>query len=116
VFFLFTPLIFRPAPGDADTDPNHVNLRRTPEADAQGLNRLERGQYFFAAARRAAGARGLPFRWRLRTVGGAGHDSAKMSPDAAEFMADFANNEYNSSSSSNIHSFNMQKDIHGHLH
>jgi len=64
--------------GDQDTDPEHRYLRRTPEAMRQGPHRFARGQYFLEAGRAAAAARGVPFRWRLQTVPGVGHDNAGM--------------------------------------
>lgn len=73
--------------GDQDNDPNHPELRRTPQAMAQGTNRLARGQAFFAQAEQAAKDLGGPlagqFAWQLRVVPGAGHDNAKMSRAAA---------------------------------
>jgi hypothetical protein len=54
------------------------NLRMTPEADRQGLNRLARGKSFFAAAKAKAEALGVPFNWRLVTVPGVGHQGTKM--------------------------------------
>ena len=48
--------------GDQDTDPNHDSLRRTPEALAQGVHRMARGQAFFESARSRAERLGLPFR------------------------------------------------------
>lgn len=77
--------------GDQDNDPNHPELRRTPQAMAQGTNRFARGQAFFTQAEQAAKELGSPsggqfvrpFAWQLRVVPGAGHDNAKMSRAAA---------------------------------
>ena len=68
--------------GEADEDPQHPSLRRTPEALAQGPHRLARGQAFFSAASDAAAALGVPFAWQLLTVPGAGHDNRSMAPAA----------------------------------
>jgi hypothetical protein len=67
--------------GDADTKRTE-NLRQTPEADAQGMNRLERGKNFFAIAQEKAIEMGVPFNWQAATVAGVGHDGAAMA-DAA---------------------------------
>lgn len=67
--------------GEADTRRTE-NLRQTPEADAQGMNRLERGKNFFAIAQEKAAEMGVPFNWQAATVSGVGHDGAAMA-DAA---------------------------------
>ena len=67
--------------GDADTKRTD-NLRQTPEADAQGMNRLERGKKFFAVGQAKAEEMGVPFNWQAATVSGVGHDGAAMA-DAA---------------------------------
>ncbi|MGK2927717.1 MAG: hypothetical protein ACSLE2_19045 [Lysobacterales bacterium] len=72
--------------GDADTDPQHPSLRRTPEALAQGAHRFARGQAFFATARVAAADLQVPFGWRLATVPGADHDNIKMAPAAVPYL------------------------------
>ncbi len=64
------------------------NFRTTPEADAQGRSRFERGHRYFDSARRAAARLGVPFRWELRTVEGVGHSNGRMAPDAARALAD----------------------------
>lgn len=73
--------------GTADTDRSDPDLRKTPEADAQGPHRLARGQAFFAAARRAAAALDAPFGWSIRTVPGVGHSNGKMAKAAAPLLA-----------------------------
>jgi poly(3-hydroxybutyrate) depolymerase len=72
--------------GEADTDEQHQSLRHTPESDAQGLNRLARGHYFFAHAQAAAAALGAPFHWRLATVPGVAHINKDMAPFAARHL------------------------------
>ena len=67
--------------GEADVERTD-NLRQTPEADAQGMNRLERGKKFFAVAQEKAAEMGVPFNWQAATVAGVGHDNAAMA-DAA---------------------------------
>lgn len=74
--------------GEADVKrPN--NLRRTPEADRQGLNRLERGKNFFETAKKKAAELGVPFNWRLVTVPGVGHSGAKMGNAAMQVIKEY---------------------------
>lgn len=73
--------------GTADTDRSDPDLRKTPEADAQGPYRLARGQTFFVRAERAAKDMGTPFGWRLVTVPGIGHSNAGMAEAAARLIA-----------------------------
>lgn len=70
--------------GTADTDPNHVNLRRTPEAMAQGPYRYARGQFFYAAGQRQAKAMGVPLGWKLATAPDVAHVDKDMAPYAVE--------------------------------
>ncbi len=59
------------------------NVRQTPEANRQGRDRLARGKFYFAAAKRAADRVGGRFNWRLETVPGVGHDNRGMAISAA---------------------------------
>lgn len=68
--------------GEADVDPNSSALRHTPEADAQGLFRFARGQFFFARARAEAAALNAPFNWNLATAPGIAHSNKGMAPFA----------------------------------
>jgi len=72
--------------GEADNDPNHRYLRRASEAMAQGAHRFERGQIFFATARKFAEGIGARFAWELETVPGVGHSNRKMAPAAAKLL------------------------------
>jgi hypothetical protein len=45
--------------GTADTNRDDPDLRKTPEADAQGPHRFARGQAFFAQGQQAAAARNV---------------------------------------------------------
>jgi predicted esterase len=73
--------------GELDRDSNHPQLRRTPQAMAQGANRHERGEAFFKEARGRAAELGVPFGWHIQGVPGAGHENSKMSrPAAAALM------------------------------
>ena len=71
--------------GDADTL-RSAALRKTPEADAQGRNRFERGNRFYEYCRDDAAARGVPFNWEIAYVKGSGHSDAKMSPEAVRLL------------------------------
>ena len=62
------------------------NFRKTPEAMRQGATRLDRGKYYFEAAKREAEKLSAPFNWRLVLVPGVGHDNAKMAGTAAEIV------------------------------
>ncbi len=72
--------------GTEDTDPNHTNLRRTPEAMAQGAHRFARGQYFYDAGQRQAKDLGAPLAWKLATAPGVGHVDRDMAPFAVDIL------------------------------
>ena len=71
---------------EQDNDPNHPQLSKTPEAEAQGPNRFARGHTFFREAHKCAAQLGAPFRWRLRYVHGAGHSPKRVSSSAAALL------------------------------
>ncbi len=73
--------------GDADIDPEHRQLSRTPGANAQGPHRFARGHTFFEHARKAAAAQGVPLAWSLEVAPGVAHSNARMAPHAARFVA-----------------------------
>lgn len=74
--------------GELDIDPNRSDLRRTPQAMAQGLHRFERGQNFMKEADARAMELGASLRWRVVHVPGAAHENSKMAgPAAAALMA-----------------------------
>lgn len=62
--------------GQRDTDPRDPSLLRNPLADRQGVQRLQRGRAFFAAASRTARVQALRFGWRAVEVPGLGHSHA----------------------------------------
>ena len=72
--------------GTADTDPNHPELRRTPEAMAQGPHRFARGQFFYAAGQKQAAALGVPFGWKLAMAPGVEHFDKDMAGFAVEWL------------------------------
>lgn len=72
--------------GTADIDPNHHQLRRTPEAMAQGPNRLERGRHFFAAGQATASRLRARFGWHLAYAEGIAHSNSGMAGAAAPLL------------------------------
>jgi poly(3-hydroxybutyrate) depolymerase len=69
--------------GDADSDPDHVQLPRDPGAMRQGPHRFARGLNYFALACREAAAAGVPLAWKLRIAPGIAHSNPGMAPFAA---------------------------------
>lgn len=72
--------------GEADNDPNHRSLTRTPETNAQGPHRFGRGQAFFARADGLADAAGEVFAWRCALAPGLAHDNALAARYASELI------------------------------
>ena len=75
--------------GDRDIDPHHPDLRRTPEAMAQGEHRFARGHAFFERARLAAVENNTPFAWSLRIAPGVAHSNGRMAPHAAPLVGSY---------------------------
>lgn len=73
--------------GDQDTDPNGKNLRKTPEAMAQGPHRFARGIYFLKMASAAAKASKFKLNWRFKVIPNVGHDNKGMAIAAAALIA-----------------------------
>lgn len=74
--------------GDQDTDPNDSSLRHTPEADAQGLFRYDRGLYYFSESQRICKAGSMAFGWKKTVVPGVAHDYNAMLKAAIKELAD----------------------------
>ena len=74
--------------GREDVDRNDPDLRKTPEADAQGPNRFARGLTMFKRAKAAAEAQGVELKWGLAIVDDASHSNAQMAQAAAGFVDD----------------------------
>ncbi len=72
--------------GGADRDVNADKLRKTPEAERQGPNRLARGMTMYRVGKALAEQLGVEFNWQLVIVEGADHDNAKMAPAAATLV------------------------------
>lgn len=73
--------------GREDVDEESSNLRKTPEAQKQGPNRLTRGLTMYSVAKARAEELGLPFNWQMFVIKGADHNNAKMVPAAAAIAA-----------------------------
>lgn len=72
--------------GSSDNNPNSATLRHTPQADAQGLHRLARAQYFYQKAENLADSLGLAFTWRLSVIPGLGHQFVDALPYSADLL------------------------------
>ncbi len=64
--------------GGADVDPNHSALDKTCMAEAQGLNRLERGNAYFAHVTKRAKMQNVTLRHTRIEVPGVAHDADRM--------------------------------------
>ncbi len=60
--------------GSLDTDPNSSALRHNAESDAQGLNRVERAEYYFNECQKQASANGFSLVWKFKKNAGIEHD------------------------------------------
>jgi hypothetical protein len=76
--FLATRFTVLLGTADTATAADDDLVRGTPEAEAQGRNRLERGRYYFATGRAQAATLGAEFAWRLEEAPRAGHDAARV--------------------------------------
>ena len=74
--------------GDRDTTTADADdlVRGTPEAEAQGSTRIERGRFYFRVAQAKAKELQTGFAWRLAVVPRAGHDAARMIESAGFFL------------------------------
>ncbi|MDQ0203568.1 alpha/beta hydrolase [Pectinatus haikarae] len=76
--------------GDEDVNRSEV-FRKTSLADMQGKTRFARGSNFFTGAKETAENIGVPFRWQLLTVRGAGHNDSEIAKEAAKLINDGGN-------------------------
>jgi hypothetical protein len=72
--------------GSEDNDPDDPDVRHTPEADAQGLNRWARAQHFYQRGQQAAQSLATPFGWTFASVPGCGHSNGCVVPHAAQVL------------------------------
>ena len=68
--------------GELDNDGADSSLRHNPASDLQGLNRLDRANYFYTKSQGYAQTTESEFNWKLYIVPNSGHDATKMSNDA----------------------------------
>lgn len=73
--------------GGLDADPDSANLRHTPEADAQGAHRFERGGHFYERSAEIALEVCEDFRWQREIIAGVGHSQSGMAERAAPWLA-----------------------------
>lgn len=72
--------------GDRDIDTEADKLRKTPEAELQGKNRLSRGHTMYRVGKAKAIELDVQFNWRLQVVPGAGHVNQQMTGAAAALV------------------------------
>jgi hypothetical protein len=72
--------------GTSDNNPNASSLRRNAQADAQGLHRLARAQYFYNNAAQNASSLSLPFTWQLAIIPGLSHNYVAALGHAADLL------------------------------
>ncbi|MDJ0578806.1 hypothetical protein [Crocosphaera sp.] len=72
--------------GTKDTDENDQHLRKTPEANQQGKNRLVRGRFFYETARNIAIEDNIDFQWQLIEVEGVNHSNSEISKAAMNLI------------------------------
>jgi len=83
--FFETPFVVLLGERDTSTSATDRQVRGTPEAQAQGATRLDRGKFYFAAGEAQAKALSAEFAWRLAIVPRAGHAAGEMI-DSAGFL------------------------------
>jgi hypothetical protein len=72
--------------GSNDNDPNSPGLRHNPQADAQGMNRLSRANYFFNFSKNQALQNKINFNWELSVATGLNHDYGPAINNAADLI------------------------------
>ena len=72
--------------GQNDNDPNDPALRKTPEANLQGLHRLSRGRYFINQSDSISQSLNFSSNWVKKELSNVGHEQQKMAVFAAQEM------------------------------
>jgi hypothetical protein len=72
--------------GALDNNSSDSSLRHNTASGLQGLNRLDRANYFFAKNQAYAQAVYSEFNWQFRVVPNSGHDATKMSNNAVRIL------------------------------
>ncbi|MDY6084479.1 MAG: alpha/beta hydrolase [Dialister sp.] len=62
-------------------------FRKTPEAEAQGKNRMERGRAYFARCKKMSAHLVVELQWKLDVVAGVGHDGKGMAEGAMAILS-----------------------------
>ena len=79
-----------------DTDPNSSGLRHNTTVDnQQGLNRLDRGRYFFNKAQTISNTLNYTYNWQRQEVAGVGHDPQLMANNALSLLSQTSTNDVN---------------------
>lgn len=81
--YLSKPIVLQLALGDTIRE---SFLRKTPEAERQGRNRVERGRNFWSYIHRLAASRGWECNWRKIEEPGIGHESVPMGKQAVPLL------------------------------
>lgn len=81
--YLSKPIVLQLALGDTVRE---SFLRKTPEAERQGRNRLERGRSFWSYLHRLAASGGWKCNWRKVEEAGIGHESVPMGKQAVPLL------------------------------
>ena len=68
--------------GELDNNGSDPTLRHNSASDLQGLNRLERANYFFSKSQIYANTIQSTFNWQFNTVANSGHNATLMSNNA----------------------------------
>jgi hypothetical protein len=72
--------------GQLDNNANDPSLRHNAFADAQGLNRLDRANYFFQKSQAYATSANTTFNWKFNIVPNSGHDAQLMMDAAVKLL------------------------------
>ena len=72
--------------GELDNNGSDSSLRHNTASDLQGLNRLERANYFYTNSQSYALKMNSKFNWKFHIVSNSGHDPTKMSNDAINLL------------------------------
>jgi hypothetical protein len=101
--------------GENDNDPNSAGLRHNNVLDnQQGLNRFDRGNYFYNYSMSFAEEINVFFNWELYTVPNVGHNAQEMANDALEYLL-AANLNVNNLNPSNLKFFPNPSSTHIYL-
>ena len=72
--------------GRLDNNGSDPSLRHNTASDLQGLNRLDRANYFFSKSQIYSNTTQSTFNWQFHTVANSGHDAVLMSNDAINLL------------------------------